>query len=126
MADDSRDPLTHEIIGAALTVYAALGPGLLESAYEDCMDHELKKRALKIQRQPTLPLLYDGIRVEYGFRPDLIVEDRVIVEIKTVRKFEPVHEAQLLTYLKLGGIRVGLLINFHAFPLRDGIKRMVL
>ena len=120
-----RDPLTHQIIGAAIAVSQGLGPGLLESIYEECMAYELAKRCLVVARQPTLPVVYDGIQMDLGFRPDLIVEGRVIVEIKTVRQTLPVHEAQLLTYLKLAGIKTGLLLNFHAFPFSEGIKRMV-
>ena len=120
-----RDPLTHEIIGAAIAVSQGLGPGLLESVYEQCLAYELGKRQLKVLRQSVLPVMYDGLRMDLGFRPDLIVEDRVIVEIKTVRKTLPVHEAQLLTYLRLTGIKTGLLLNFHSYPFKEGIKRMV-
>jgi GxxExxY protein len=124
-SDGPRDPITFRIIGAALRIDRLLGPGLLESAYEECLAHELTKAGLTFSRQQTLPVIYDGLRIDCGFRPDLVVEGRVIVEVKTVAKLLPVHEAQLLTYLRLSGIHVGLLINFHAHPLADGIKRMV-
>ncbi len=126
MPDEIRDPLTHEIIGAAIEVSRGLGPGLLESVYQRCLAYEITKRQLEVLSQATLPVIYDGVQIDMGFRPDLVVEGRVIVEIKTVKKTLPVHEAQLLTYLKLSRIRTGLLLNFHAFPFADGIKRMVL
>jgi GxxExxY protein len=124
--DAKKDPLTHAIIGAAIRVNKALGVGLLENPYEVFLCHELTKLKFDISRQPAMPIEYDGIHVELGFRPDIIVENKVIVELKTVAKFLPVHEAQLLTYLRFSGIRVGLLINFHAVPFISGIKRLVL
>ena len=122
----TRDPLTHAIIGAAIRVNKGLGVGLLESAYETFLCHELKKLRLGFSRQPPMPVVYDGVRLDLGYRPDIIVENLVIVEVKTVVKFLPAHEAQLLTYLRFAGIRVGLLINFHAVPFMSGIKRLVL
>ena len=122
---DSEDLLTKEIIGLAIAVHRELGPGLLESVYEYFLAYELNKAGLKVLRQPTLPVTYGGVRFDLGFRPDLIVNDVVIIEIKTVQKLLPVHSAQLLTYLKLSSIQRGLLMNFHAHPLREGLKRLV-
>lgn len=117
--------ITRAIIGAAMKVHSALGPGLLESAYEACLIHELRKCGLKVESQVELPIIYDGLKIAVGYRIDLVVEDAVPVELKAVDAILPIHEAQLLSYLKLSGKRVGLLINFHAVHLRDGIKRMV-
>jgi len=126
MTESQKDPLTHEIIGASIGVHRELGPGLLESTYEECLCFELANRGLGFRRQPGMPVVYKGVRLEIGYRPDLIVEDAVIIEIKCVERLVKVHDAQVLTYLKLSGIRTGLLINFHAHPLIDGIKRLVL
>ena len=120
-----NDPLTHAIIGAAIRVNKCVGVGLLESAYETFLCHELEKLELGISRQSPMPVVYDGVRVDLGYRPDIIVEKLVIVEVKTVAKILPVHHAQLLTYLRLSGIKVGLIINFHAVPFMSGIKRLV-
>ena len=120
-----NDPLTHAIIGAAIQVNKGVGVGLLESAYETFLCHELEKLKLRISRQPPMPAVYDGVRVDLGYRPDIIVESSVIIEVKTVAKILPVHQAQLLTYLRLSGIKVGLIINFHAVPFKSGIKRLV-
>src|SRR5512138_2367413 len=113
------------VIDSAIKVHSALGPGLLESAYHACLAHELRQRGLKVLTQVNLPVVYDGKRIDVGYRIDMLVEDSVVVELKTVRKLLRVHEAQLLSYLKLGGYRVGLLINFHVDRLKDGIKRMI-
>jgi GxxExxY protein len=113
------------IIDAAMKVHSALGPGLLESAYEACLIYELRKRGMKVESQVTLPVLYDEVKIDAGYRIDLMVNDAVIVELKTVERLLPVHQAQLLSYLKLSGKRAGLLINFHIPHLRDGIKRLV-
>jgi GxxExxY protein len=121
----SVNRITEAIIGAAMKVHSALGPGLLESAYEACMIHELRKTGFKVLSQVALPVHYDGIELEVGYRVDLIVEDRVIVELKCVEKIIPVHEAQIISHLRLSGKRVGLLINFHVRSLKDGIKRFV-
>ncbi len=118
--------LTQAIIGAAIEVHRILGPGLLESAYEECLCDELTLRKLSFQRQVELPVEYKGVRLDCGYRIDLIVEDKVVVELKCAEKVTPVHEAQLLTYLRLSGRTVGLLINFHVPALKDGIKRRVL
>ena len=117
--------VTGQVVDAAMRVHTALGPGLLESAYEACLLHELRKRKLHVQSQVPMPVRYDGIAIDVGYRLDLIVEGAVIVELKAVEKMTPVHEAQLLSYLKLSGHCVGLLINFHVPHLKDGIKRMV-
>jgi GxxExxY protein len=119
------DRITQTIIGAAIDVHRALGPGLLESAYEACLAYELAQRGLKVEPQKPLPVVYRDVRLECGYRLDLVVEDAVIVEVKAVESLAPIHEAQLLSYLKLSGLRVGLLINFHERALRDGIRRMV-
>jgi GxxExxY protein len=117
---------TERIIGAAIEVHKALGPGLLESAYEECLCRELAVRSIPFERQRPLPVEYKGTRLDCGYRLDLLVEGSVVVEIKSVSSIEPVHEAQLLTYLKLGGWRLGLLINFNVPVLKDGIRRRIL
>ncbi|MEN6428772.1 MAG: GxxExxY protein [Phycisphaerales bacterium] len=118
--------ITERIIGAAIEVHRALGPGLLESAYEECLCHDLQLAGLSFERQRPLPVEYKGIRLECGYRLDLLVENAVVVEIKAISAIEPIHEAQLLTYLRLGGWRVGLLINFNVPVLRNGIRRRIL
>ena len=120
----SRD-LTQEIIGAAIKVHRKLGPGLLESAYEACLAHELEKLGLHVERQKAVPLVYETVKLECGFRADLVVEGRVVVELKCKEGLHPVDEAQLLSHLRLLNIPVGLLINFHVVMLKDGIRRMV-
>jgi GxxExxY protein len=117
--------LTERIIGAAIEVQEALGPGLLESAYESCLHHELKLRNIPVERQITLPVAYKGLKIEQGYRVDLMVANEVVVEIKAVEALLPRHAVQLLTYLRLGGWHLGLLINFHAFPLKTGIRRVI-
>ena len=117
--------ITAKIISAAMKVHSLLGPGLLESAYHACLLHELHKQGLRLASQVGLPVIYDREKIDLGYRIDLIVENIVIVEIKCVEAINPVHEAQLLCYLRLSGRQVGLLINFHVVHLRDGIKRMV-
>jgi len=121
-----RDELTEKVIGAAIEVHRALGPGLLESAYEKCLCHELSLRNFSFQRQVPLPVTYKGVKLDCGYRLDLLVEESLIVELKTVNKILPVHEAQLLTYLKLRAGGTGLILNFYSPALRDGIKRIVL
>jgi GxxExxY protein len=118
--------ITHAIIGAAMEIHRNLGPGLLESAYEECLCHELTLRGIPFQRQVPLPLEYKGVRLEQGYRLDLVVAEIVVVEVKAVEIIHPVYEAQLLTYLRLGGFQVGLLINFNVPLLKDGIRRKVL
>lgn len=124
--ETQRDELSRQVIGCAIEVHRQLGPGLLESAYEACLCHELGLAGVQWERQVPLPLQYKGIKIDQGYRMDVVVEGRLILEIKTVDKLQPIHEAQLLTYLRLSGRRVGLLLNFHQAVLRDGIKRMVL
>jgi GxxExxY protein len=118
--------LTQETIGAAIEVHRALGPGLLESAYEECLCKELTIRNISFERQKPLPLEYKGFKLECGYRIDLLVAGTVVVEVKAVEVLLPIHEAQLLTYLKLGGWKLGLLINFNVPVLKQGIKRLVL
>ena len=118
--------ITEKAIGAAIEVHSQLGPGLLESAYEDCLCRELALRDNSFKKQLTLPLEYKGLKLDSGFRVDLLIEEAVVIEVKAVETILPVHEAQLLTYLKLGKYKVGLLINFNVPKLKDGIKRLVL
>jgi GxxExxY protein len=118
--------LTGRVIGAAIEVHKTLGPGLLESAYEECLCRELDLHGLHYTQQKPLPIEYKGVKLDCGYRIDVLVEDVVIVELKSVESLEPIHEAQLLTYLKLTGRKVGLLINFNVPVLRDGIKRMMI
>ncbi|MCS6860995.1 MAG: GxxExxY protein [Abditibacteriales bacterium] len=118
--------LTSQIIAAAIEVHSQLGPGLLESTYEECLCHELSLRGLSFKRQQPVSVVYKGIRLECGYRYDILVEDRVIIEVKSVDALAPVHEAQLLTYLRLGGWQVGLLLNFNVVRMKDGIVRRVL
>jgi GxxExxY protein len=117
--------ITGAILSAAMHVHSMLGPGLLESVYQGCLLQELRKRGLEVCGQVGLPVVYEGQKIELGYRIDLLVENLVIVEIKSVEAIHPVHQAQLLTYLRLSGKGVGLLINFNVIHLRDGIKRMV-
>jgi GxxExxY protein len=118
--------LTKEIIGAAIEAHRALGPGLLESAYEECLCRELSLKGIPFERQKSLPVEYKGVKFDCGYRLDLLVAAEVVVEIKSVEAILPVHKAQLLTYMKLGGWKVGLLINFNGEVLREGVHRMVL
>jgi len=117
--------ITREILTAAMKVHSVLGPGLLESAYQACLLHELRKQGLRVASQVGLPVIYEGEKIDLGYRIDLMVESMVIVEIKCAEAIHPVHQAQLLSYMRLSGRSVGLLINFHVAHLRDGIKRMV-
>jgi GxxExxY protein len=117
--------ITEKIIGAAIEVHRTLGPGLLESAYEACLCRELQLRGLQNQRQLSLPVNYKGMALESGYRLDLLVENLVVVEIKAIEALQPVHEAQILTYMRLGGWSVGLLLNFNVPVLKQGIKRFV-
>ena len=115
--------ISGAVVDAAMKVHTAFGPGLLESAYEACLKHELSKRGFKVLSQVILPVIYDGVEVDADYRLDLLVEDAVIVELKAVERLLPIHEAQLLSYLKLSGRKVGLLINFNVEHLKNGIKR---
>ena len=118
--------ITEKIIGAAIEVHKALGPGLLESVYETCLCHEFQLSGMLFERQKTLPVMYKGVQLETGLRIDILVEDAVVVELKCVEKIAPVHESQLLTYMRLSNISTGILLNFYTPRLVDGIKRMVL
>ena len=120
-----RDSLTGAIIGAAIEIHRQLGPGLLESAYEECLCRELSLRDVEFLRQVPLPVVYKGLKLDCGYRMDIVVANQVIIEVKSVDGVHPIHEAQLLTYLKLSGIRIGLLINFNSVVVKDGIKRLV-
>jgi len=124
--EEQKDPRTAPIIGAAIEVHRALGPGLLESAYEQCLCHELHLRGLAFQRQVDLPVPYKELNLDCGYKMDVVVEDEVVLELKSIEKMLPVHEAQFLTYMKLSGKRVGLLINFNVPLLTQGIIRRVL
>ncbi len=117
--------LTDCVIGACIEIHKALGPGLLESAYEECLCHELRLAGIGFERQRPLPVSYKGVKLDCGYRLDLVVENRLLVELKSVEALAPIHEAQVLTYLKLSGLTVGLLINFNVPVLRRGIKRIV-
>ncbi|MDQ6634603.1 MAG: GxxExxY protein [Gemmatimonadota bacterium] len=114
-----------QVVDAAMRVHSALGPGLLESAYESCLAYELRKRGLRVLAQVPLAVVYEGVRIELGYRVDLLVDDAVVIELKAMGKVLPVHEAQLLSYLRLNDYPVELLINFHELHLKDGIKRVV-
>ena len=117
--------ITREIIGAAMEVHRLLGPGLLESAYEECLVRELALRKLNVERQKPIPIVYKEVKLECGYRIDLLVESRIIVELKSIEAIAPVHQAVVLTYLRLSGRRLGLLINFNVAVLKDGIKRYI-
>ncbi len=119
------DPLSRKVIGAAIEVHRYLGPGLLESAYEECLCWELSQAGLAVARQVALPIAYKGMKLDAGYRLDVVVEGSLIVELKAVDAVLSIHKAQLLTYLKLSGIRTGLLLNFNTTVLKDGIVRMV-
>jgi len=117
--------ITESIISAAIAVHRELGPGLLESAFEACLVYELIEHGLSVERQISVPVTYRGVKIDCGYRIDLLVEDKVVVELKAVERLEPIHEAQLLSYLKLSGYQIGLLINFNVRMLKQGIKRLV-
>jgi GxxExxY protein len=121
---NQNDPLTERIIGFAIEVHRHLGPGLLESAYEECLCHELSQDGLMFQRQMPLPVIYKSVRLDCGYRLDIVVENSVVIELKSVERLMPIHEAQLITYLKLSGVPTGLLLNFNTPVLREGIRRL--
>lgn len=121
----TENEISEKIIGCAIRIHTALGPGLLESAYEECLNYELLKTGLRVERQKSLPLIYEDVKLDIGYRLDLIVEDKVIIEIKAVESLNDVHLAQLLTYLKLSENKLGLLINFNVSRVKNGIKRVV-
>jgi GxxExxY protein len=118
--------ITHAVIGAAIEVHRLLGPGLLESAYEECLAKEVTLRKLTVERQKPVPLVYKDVKLECGYRVDLLVENRVVVELKSIESLAPIHEAIILPYLRLSGRRLGLLINFNVDVLKDGIKRYII
>lgn len=122
---DELDRTAKEVVDAAYRVHSTLGPRLTEAAYEVCLCHELKRRGIRFKSQVTMPIAYEGVKLDAGMRFDLLVEDQLIVEIKAVEKMARLFEAQLMTYLKLSGLRLGLLINFNVPLIRDGIRRMV-
>src|SRR4051794_3553727 len=121
-----QEEITYPVIGAAIEVHRVLGPGLLESVYERCLVHELRHRGIEVERQVPLPVVYKGYSLDSELRMDLVLPGRLIIEVKSVDQIHPIHEAQLLTYMKLSGIHLGLLLNFNVLVLRDGIKRMIL
>ena len=120
------DDLSNRVIGCAIEVHRELGPGLLESAYEQCLAHELKRSGIRFQLQHPQPVRYKEIQLDCGYRIDILVDDQLILELKSVEEIKGIHEAQLLTYMKLAGVKIGLLINFNKTKLKDGIKRFVL
>jgi len=120
------DNLSHQVIGCALEVHKLLGPGLLESTYEQCLAHELTMNGILFKLQQPLPVIYKDIRLDCGYRIDLLIENKLIVELKSVEAIKAIHEAQLLTYMKLANISIGLMINFNVQKLKEGIKRYVL
>jgi len=123
--NDRLDEISHRVIGAAIEVHRHLGPGLLESAYQSCLAFELKQLGLKLEEQKPLPVVYKNVKLECGYRLDLVVQGEIIVEIKAIEKLLPIHDAQLLSYLRLTKKRVGLLMNFHVPVLKNGLKRIV-
>jgi GxxExxY protein len=120
-----KDEFTHRVLGCGISIHRRLGPGLLESAYETYYYHELVRKGFSVVRQKTLPAMDQGVVVDLAYVPDLVVDNRLIIELKTVKKLIPEFDAQLLTYLKFSGISVGLLMNFHAYPLMSGVRRLV-
>jgi GxxExxY protein len=121
----NANEISHEIIKAALKVHSALGPGLLENAYRGCLAHELRKAGFKVQAEVLLPVVYDGVKLDFGYRIDMLVNDLVIVELKSVEEISRVHVAQTLSYMKLSKKQLGLIINFNVLHLKDGLKRLV-
>ena len=121
----SPNELSHEIIRAALKVHTALGPGLLESAYQTCLAYELRQMGFRVETEVPLPVVYKGVQLDCGYRLDLVVEDLVVVELKSIDAIAPVHKAQMISYLKLSGKSLGLLINFNVPMFRDGVRRML-
>lgn len=118
--------LTYKIIGCVYNVHSELGPGLLESTYEVCLEHEILKTGLNVERQRALPVVYDDIKLDAGYRIDLLVENKIILELKSVDEIAPIHKAQLMTYLKLSGLKLGLLLNFNVQQMKTGINRIIM
>lgn len=121
----TENEISHLIVGGALKVHTALGPGLLESAYEACLQYELIKTGLRVEAQKALPLVYESVKLECGYRIDLLVESKVIIEVKSIEAVAEIHFAQVLTYLRLSGLRLALLMNFNVLHMKDGIRRIV-
>jgi GxxExxY protein len=121
----TEEEIGHSIIGAAIRVHSVLGPGLLESTYQTCLAYELDKLSLRLKPQAIVPIRYEGLVIDNGYRADLLVEDRIVIELKVVEEILPVHRAQLLSYLRLDGFTLGYLLNFHVAHMREGIVRMV-
>ena len=121
----TENQISEKVIGCAILVHKALGPGLLESAYQECLFFELKEVGLKVEKQKPLPLIYKDVKLDVGYRLDLIVEEKVIIELKSVERLNDIHVAQMITYLKLSGCKLGLLLNFNVLRLVDGLKRIV-
>ena len=121
----TEEDIGHAIIGSAIKVHSVVGPGLLESAYETCLTYELEKQGLPVRRQASIPIRYEDLTIDNGYRADLLVGSRVVVELKSVETILPVHRAQLLSYLRLGGFKLGYLLNFHVARMRDGVVRIV-
>ena len=118
--------LSYKILGCVYKVHSELGPGLLESTYEVCLMHELIKTGLKVERQKPLPVIYDNIKLDAGYRIDILVNDQVILELKVIDEIAPIHKAQVMTYLKLSGLKLGLLLNFNVIQMKSGIKRIIM
>lgn len=121
-----ENDLSNKIIGCSIDVHRQLGPGLLESAYQECMNYELRNLGLRVEKEKPMPIVYNEVKLDHGYRIDLLVEGKVVIELKTVEAFTDVHTAQVLTYLKLGGYKLGLLLNFQVAVLKNGIKRIIL
>jgi GxxExxY protein len=121
----TENQLSNIIIGCAIEVHKQLGPGLLESAYQECLLYELKQKGLKVKKEKPVPIVYKEVKLDHGYRIDILVEEKVVIELKTVECFTDVHLAQVLTYLKLGNYKLGLLLNFHTTVLKNGIRRII-
>ncbi len=121
----TENEISYKILNSAFKIHTALGPGLLENAYQECLFYELKKQGLKVEKEKALPLIYEDVKLDAGYRIDLLVENMVIIELKSVSELNDIHTAQILTYLKLSGCKLGLLLNFNVKSLKQGIKRVV-
>ena len=121
----TENEISNIIIGCAINVHKQLGPGLLESAYQECLYYELIEKGLKVEKEKPMPIVYRNVKLDHGYRIDLLVENKVVIELKTVESLTDVHTAQVLTYLKLGNYKLGLLLNFHVSILKNGIKRLI-
>ncbi len=121
----TENEISNKIIGCAINVHKQLGPGLLESAYQECLFYELRQAGLKVIKEKPMPIVYKDVKLDHGYRIDLLVEEKVVIEIKTVEDFTDVHTAQVLTYLRLGNYKLGLLLNFHVTMLKNGLKRII-